>query len=155
MRTLVVYYSRKGHTAGLAGQIAKELGAETDVIVDKNKRGGPVGWLGAGRESMKDVPADIEEPRCDPAGYELVVVGSPVWAGRISTPARAYLRRYAGKFPELAFFVSCAGDNEGVFEYMATLAGKAPKATLVVPNKEQKAGAHPAKVQEFAGKLKV
>jgi len=154
VKTLVVYYSRKGHTAELAGQIAKELGAETEVISDKKDRGGLFGWLGAGKDSTRDIPADIEAPKCGPAGYGLVVVGTPIWAGKISTPARAYLRKYAGKFPELAFFISCSGDNEGMFEYMTSLAGKAPKATLFVPNGEQKKGAHGAKVQEFVGKLK-
>ena len=153
MKTLVVYYSRKGHTAELAGQITKELAADTEVIVDRKKRGGFLGWMSCGKESMRDIPANIEEPKCDPAKYELVVVGTPIWAGRISTPARAYLRRYSGKFPDVAFFISCSGDNEGMFEYMATLAGKAPKATMFVPNGEQKTGAHAAKVQEFIGKL--
>jgi len=154
MRTLVVFYSRKGHTAELAEQIAKELGAETEVIIDKKKRGGLFGWLSAGKESMKDISANIDETKRDPAGYELVVVGTPIWAGRISTPARAYLRRYAGKFPDVAFFISCAGDNKGMFEDMASLAGKAPKATLFVPNKEQKSGRHVAKVNEFVEKLR-
>jgi flavodoxin len=154
MKTLVVYYSRKGHTAQVAEQIAKELGADIDIIVDKKGRGGLGGWLSAGKESMKDIPANIEEPKRDPAGYELVVIGSPIWAGRISTPTRAYLRRYASKFPDVAFFISCFGDNEGMFEYMASLAGKAPKATIFVPNKEQKAGAHAAKVKEFIEKLR-
>jgi flavodoxin len=154
MKTLVVYYSRKGHTAELAGQIAKELGADTEVITDRKKRNGPLGWMSAGRESMGDIPAEIEEPKRDPAGYELVVVGTPVWAGKISTPARAYCRKFAGKFPQLAFFTTSAGENEGTFEHMASLAGKAPKATLSVRNKEQKAGAHADRVREFVGKLK-
>ena len=154
MRTLVVYYSRKGHTAQLAEQIAKELGADTEEIVDRKQRCGPLGWMSSGRESMKDVPAEIEEPKRDPAGYGLVVIGGPVWAGKIATPARSYMRKFSGKLPELAFFTTSAGDNEGTFEHMASLAGKAPKATLSVRNKEQKAGAHAAKVQEFAGKLR-
>jgi len=150
----VVYYSRKGHTAELAGQIARELGADTEEIVDRKQRGGPLGWMSAGRESMKDIPAEIEEPKRDPAGYELVVIGGPVWAGKIATPARAYMRKFTGKLPETAFFTTSAGENEGTFEHMASLSGKAPKATLAVPNREQKAGAHAAKVQEFVGKLK-
>ena len=154
MKTLVVYYSRKGHTAELAGRIAKELGADTEEIVDRKKRGGPLGWMSAGRESMSDIPADIEEPKRDPAGYGLVVIGTPVWAGKISTPARAYCRKFAGRFPELGFFTTSAGENEGTFEHMASLAGKAPKATLSVRNKEQKAGAHADRVREFVGKLK-
>ena len=154
MRTLVVYYSRKGHTAELAGQIARELGADTEEIVDRKQRGGPLGWMSAGRESMKDVPAEIEEPKRDPAGYELVVIGGPVWAGKIATPARSYMRKFTGKLPETAFFTTSAGENESTFEHMASLAGKAPKATLSVRNKEQKAGAHAAKVQEFVGKLR-
>jgi len=155
MKALVVYYSRKGHTAQIAEQIAKELGAETDVIIDKKKRGGPFGFLGSGKDSMNDVPADIEEPKRDPAGYELVVVGTPIWAGQACTPARAYIRKFSGRFPEVAFFISCSGNYKTTLEDLAKMAGKAPKATLVVTNGEQKNGAHAAKVEEFVGKLRV
>jgi len=154
MKTLVVYYSRKGHTAQVAEQIARELGADTESITDKKKRSGIFGWLGAGKDATREIPADIEEPKKDPAGYDLVVVGTPVWAHRMSTPALAYLKRYSGKFPSVAFFINCGGNYRQTLETMATLAGKAPVATLVVLDKQMGRGEHVAKINEFTGKLK-
>jgi len=154
MRTLVVHYSRTGHAAQVAGQIAKELGADTELIVDKMKHGGILGWLRAGKDATREIPADIAEPQKDPAGYELVVIGTPIWAHRMSTPVLAYLKRFSGKLPAVAFFLTCSGNYQRTLETMAVLAGKSPKATLVVFERELKRGEHAAKLQEFVGKLK-
>ena len=149
----MVYYSRTGHAAQVADQIAKELGADTERLVDKTKRSGILGWLRSGRDASREIPADIEEPKKDPAGYDLVVVGTPVWAHRMSTPALACLKRYSGKLPAVAFFITCAGNYQQTLETMGGLAGKAPMATLVVLDRELKRGEHAVKLQEFVGKL--
>jgi len=46
-----------------------------------------------GRDAFLGREADIREPLKDPAGYDLVTVGTPVWSWSLSTPVRAYLAR--------------------------------------------------------------
>jgi len=153
MKALVVHYSRTGNTEKVANELAQALGADTETIIDKKNRKGPIGWLVAGKDSTKKIPADIEEPKKDPSWYDLVVIGTPVWAWTVSAPVLAYLNRFSGKFPEVAFFLTYDGNMEKTFEDMTVAAGRQPKATLAVHVKELKRGEHSQKVKEFVAKL--
>jgi flavodoxin len=153
MKALVVYYSRTGNTEKVANEIAQALGADTETIIDKKSRKGPIGWLSAGKDSTRKIPADIEEPKKEPSAYELVVIGTPVWAWTVSAPVLAYLNKFTGKLPEVAFFLTYDGNMEKTFEDMTAAAGKTPKATLAVHHKELKRGAHAGQVKEFVAKL--
>jgi len=150
---LVVHYSRTGNTEKVTGEIAKALGADTETIIDKKSRKGPIGWLSAGKDSTRKVPADIEEPKYDPSGFDLVVIGTPVWAWTVSAPVLAYLQKFSGKFPEVAFFLTFDGNMEKTFADMAAAAGKQPKATLAVHTRDIKSEAFVQQIKDFAGKL--
>jgi hypothetical protein len=55
----------------------------------------------------KAPPVDCER---DPADYSVVIIGSPVWAGRLSAPMRSYLTRFPGRIgPVAALWVSGSG----------------------------------------------
>jgi len=153
MKVLVAYYTRTGNTEKVAVEMAKALGADAEAIIDKKSRKGPIGWLSAGKDSTKKIPADIEEPKKDPTWYDLVVIGTPVWAWTVSAPVLAYLNRFSGKFPEVAFFLTFDGNMEKTFGDMAAAAGRKPKATLAVHAKHIKSGEHVQKIKEFAAKL--
>jgi flavodoxin len=153
MKTLVVHYSRTGNTGKLAAEIAQALGADTETIIDKKKRSGPIGYLLAGRDATRKVAAQIEEPKKDPSWYDLVVIGTPVWAWTVSAPVRAYLQKYAGKFPEVAFFLTHGGNFEKTFDDMAAAAKRQPKATLAVFEKDLRKGGHVQQEKEFVAKL--
>jgi len=45
MKTLVAYYSRTGNTKKVAVEIAKNLKADIDEIIDKKDRSGMIGWI--------------------------------------------------------------------------------------------------------------
>ena len=153
MKALVVHYSRTGNTEKVAAEIAKALGADSETIIDRKNRKGPIGWLTAGRDSTRKTPADIEEPKHDPSGYDLVVIGTPVWAWTVSAPVLAYLNKFTKKFPEVAFFLTYDGNMEKTFSDMAAAAGRQPKATLAVLAKDIKSGAFAQQVKDFAAKL--
>ncbi len=155
MKTLVVHYSRTGNTEKAAAELARVLGADTETIIDRKNRKGLIGWLAAGKDSTKKIPAPIDEPKKDPKWYDLVVIGTPVWAWTVSAPVLAYLQKFEGNFPEVAFFLTYDGSMEKTFGDMAAAAGKQPKATLAVHAKDIKSGEFLAKVKEFAAKLTV
>ena len=153
MKALVVHYSRTGSTEKVAAEIAQALAADTETIIDKKNRKGPIGWLTAGRDSTRKTPADIEEPKHDPSGYDLVVIGTPVWAWTVSAPVLAYLNKFTKKFPEVAFFLTYDGNMEKTFSDMAAAAGKQPKATMAVHARHLKKGEHVGQIKEFVAKL--
>jgi flavodoxin len=153
MKALVVHYSRTGNTEKVAREIAEALGADTETIIDQKNRKGPIGWLSAGKDSTRKIPAQIEEPKKDPSAYDLVVIGTPVWAWTVSAPVRAYLNRFSGKFTQVAFFLTHGGNPDRTFDEMAAAAGKQPKATLALHEKEIGSGEYIQKVKEFAARI--
>ena len=142
-RILVVYYSRSGNTAKVARGITGICGADCEEIRDSAVRSGLVGWFLSGREAWLGRAAPIEPPSCDPQEYDLVVVGSPLWAGRLSSPVRSYLQGQRGRIPQVAAFITRGGTNpRKAFEEIERLAGKAPVATLTLTERELGRGAH-------------
>jgi flavodoxin len=154
MRTLVVYFSRSGTTDKVAGEIARALGADIERITDHEDRSGFAGYMRSGRQALKEVPVAIDEPRHDPAGYGLVVVGTPVWAYKMCSPVRTYLANYASRIKDAAFFCTADRREERTLEDMAQLAGKRPRATLVVYKKAVLKNGHLEKVREFVSALR-
>jgi len=142
MKTLVVYYSRTGHTKALAQEIGTKLGAEIDEIADKKPRKGVIGWLGAGKDATSGKPTEIEFGK-DASAYDLVVAGTPVWGGSMAPAIRSYLTK--NKLGRTAFFCSCKAGPGKAFEEMQALAGR-PVATLAL--KEKEAGDN-AKIEDF------
>jgi flavodoxin len=153
MRTLVVYFSRSGTTEKVAGEIARALGADIERITDREDRSGFGGYMRSGRQALKDVLVGIDEPRKDPGNYDLVVVGTPVWAYKMCSPVRAYLTRYASRIKEAAFFCTADRKEERTLEDMARLAGRQSRASMTVYRKAVMRNGHLAKVREFVSAL--
>ncbi|MFH1248895.1 MAG: NAD(P)H-dependent oxidoreductase [archaeon] len=86
MKTLVVYYSRTGTTKKVASEIASILKCGIEEIIDLKNRSGPIGWINAGRDGMKKILSDISRIKKNPADYDLVIIGTPIWGGNVSPP---------------------------------------------------------------------
>ena len=85
MKTLVVYYSRTGNTKFVAEEITAELGADIEEVVDLKKRDGKMGYLSASRDATGNRQTNIAETKRNPADYDLIVIGTPVWFWRPSS----------------------------------------------------------------------
>jgi len=151
---LVVYYSRTGTTRKVAEALARELGADLEEIVDRKPRGGAARFVVAGKDAALKRATGIEEPGRDPASCDLVVVGTPVWAGTMSCAVRTYLLREKERLPKVAFFLTTGRSGaDRTFRHMAEVCGKAPEATLGLRAKEVRKDTCLEKVRAFAGTL--
>lgn len=150
-RILVVFHSRTGTTRRVAQAIADSLKADIEEIVDRKKRTGPFGYLGAGRDALRRRLTPIGEPARDPSDYDFVVVGTPIWVGRMSSPVRTYLDRHRGRFAAAGYFCTCGGKNNdaALFADMAEVSGCIPRAVLAVTDAEEAKGAEWEKVRAF------
>jgi flavodoxin len=110
-KTLVVYYSLSGNTARVARDIAKRAGADLESIRDRDHGVGFFGYLKDCFDALTGKAARIAPLSRDPAGYDLTVIGGPVWVGRMTPAVRAYLQQTCGRFGRLAFFVT-SGDTD-------------------------------------------
>ncbi len=154
MKVLVTYYSRSGTTRRLAEAIAEGLGCEIEAIEDLRNRRGLFGFLLAGFDATMGRLTRLKPLQKNPADYDLVAVGSPVWAGTVSAPIRTYLTENAARLPRVAFFLT-SGDavQEKALAQMAASAGKQAQATLTLTSAQIDKGEHGAEVKRFVEAL--
>jgi len=163
MKVLMVYYSRSGVTRKATEQIAEVLrqasGAEVEVeeITEDKDRGGFLGGLGAGKDAILKRAVAIEPVKADAAGFDLVAIGTPVWAWTACPPVQTFCRQHGKKAGKVAFYCTMGklGDK-GAFKTMEELCGKAPVATLALIDRHVKKDDpdnHLAKVREFAEQI--
>jgi len=150
MKTLVVYYSLTGHTKGIAEAIAGELSADIEQIKDMKSRAGRFVMFWSGRDALFKRPGLIQPTQKEPCKYDLVVLGTPVWAWAISSPVRAYIMQHASSLKQVAFFCTEGGSGgKRAFGQMGELIGKQPVATLEVTESDLKTGADNDKLKPF------
>ncbi|MFZ2310682.1 MAG: flavodoxin [Patescibacteria group bacterium] len=130
MKTLIAYYSRTGNTARVAKDLATQLGADSEEIIDQKNRSGIWGWLIAGRDGMKKRLTEISNPVHNPADYDLVILGSPVWGWDMVPAVRTYLDKGKGNFKEMALFVTSGNtDVAKIISSFEEVIGKKMKAS--------------------------
>ena len=134
MKSLVAYYSRTNITKKLAEDMAETLKADIEEITDGTLRK----W------------AETYEARYpDPEDYDVVYLGTPVWAGKSSTPLISYIKNNEGRFREVRFFATAgSGGFDTTFKQLEKYA-KAPQKTLALTTKEVKKETYQDKLQEF------
>jgi hypothetical protein len=154
MRTLIAYYSQTGTTRAVAEALARELSADVEEIRCGRYRAGFLGYVKAAYDSWSGRLPAIEPPLRDPSGYDLVVVGGPVWMMHAATPVRAFLRERAGRLPALALFLTYSGSpTDKALREMEASAGSAAKAAVALRDVDVRAGKHKPAVAAFAAKL--
>ncbi|MFA5163428.1 MAG: flavodoxin [Patescibacteria group bacterium] len=150
MKILIAFYSRTGLTKKLSLSLAEKIGADLEEIIDHNPRSGVLGYIVSGREAISKKLAQIEAPRLNPADYDLVIIGTPLWAGTMSSPIRAYLDRFKSSFKALACFTTQQGvGQEKIFKILADFIGLKPLAVMSVLSKEVVRGDYQEKINEF------
>jgi flavodoxin len=155
MKTLILYYSRTGTTKIAAEKIAAALCADIEEIIDKKDRSGPMGWILSGRDAMKKNLTETGPLKKILSAYDLVVVGTPVWAGTMTPAIRTVLAEQKQNLKKLAFFTTQGGANEQkVFNDLEELCGLKPIAKMFLPTKVVKHNQIEEKVKEFADKCK-
>jgi flavodoxin len=128
MKSLVVYYSRTGNTKFVAEEVAAELGADLEEIVDLKSRNGRLGWLSASRDATGNRITEIAETQRNPADYDLVVLGTPVWAWSPSAAVKSYIAKRDLSGMTVALFFTMDNNPRGAVEKTKKLL---PNSTVV------------------------
>jgi len=108
MKTLVVYYSRTGNTKFVAEKIATQLNADICEVIDKKSRRGRLGFVRGGYESIRKKLAEIEVSKTID-NYDLLIIGSPVWANGITPAIRTFIYHNDFSNKQIACFVTLKG----------------------------------------------
>lgn len=119
---LCLYYSRTGKTKQAMEEIALALDAEIVGIQDEINRAGTMGFLMSGLDAVRKNTHRLKRFETDKPlnEYRLVILGTPVWAGRCSAVMRGFLKRRGQELPDTAYVVTRSSDqrNEDVFRQM-------------------------------------
>ncbi|MBN1857503.1 MAG: hypothetical protein JW846_11195 [Dehalococcoidia bacterium] len=157
MKTLVVYYSRTGHTRKIADEISAALEADVEELKDDVNRGGPVGFVKSGREAKAGTLVNLTPLAYEPSTYDLVVVGTPVWARTMSSPVRTFLLNNDLGNAKVAWFCTVGASSQSFmtscFEAMTGESGLSPVATAGFSAKDVRSN-HSQAIADFAAALK-
>lgn len=119
---LCIYYSNSGNTRRTMKEVADALGAEIAAISDDVDRSGWRGYLRSGMDAMRrstpPIKALVTEKPLEE--YKMVILGTPVWAGRCASPVRGFLKRRGLELPRVSYVLTRKGPRrcESIYEQM-------------------------------------
>lgn len=150
MKILIVDYSWTGMTRRVALDMARKLGAEHAAIRDARPRRGLSGRIRSALEAVFRCHPAIVYDGPDPAAFDLVIVGTPVWASRMASPVRTFLRDYGARIRKPAVFCTYAGSGAMAAALtMGQLLPVPPVDTLLIRDSEIASGTFHRHIAEF------
>ena len=117
-KSLVIYYSLEGNTALIAKAIAETLHAdllELQLVKSIPNKGFFKFFWGGKQVMMKERP-ELQPFSVNPADYDLIVLGSPVWAGSYVPAFRTFFAQSPLKGKQIALFCCYGGSAGKTFE---------------------------------------
>ena len=112
-KILVVYYSLTGNTKFIAETIAESINADIlklKPVKELNAEGGMKYFWGGFQATMKKKPK-LEPFDINPLDYDLIFIGSPVWAWRQSPPINSFLKKFDLSGKKIALWMCAGGDG--------------------------------------------
>lgn len=143
MKILIVCFSFSGNNRLLAEHLTGRLSADLCFIVEKKRRTILTIFLDMifRREPI------IEPLEKSPAGYDHVVLVSPVWESKVAHPMITFIKNEIAALSDYSFATFCGyarpGQAEMIAKELSALAGHPPKAVLelrtrdLVPGEEK------------------
>ena len=103
-------------------EVAEALDCECLEIRDKVERSGTMGYLRCCFDAMHKRTSAVSRPKCQKplSDYKLVILGTPVWAGRCSSVIRGFLKRRGYEIQNAAYLITHKSeqDYKDVFRQM-------------------------------------
>lgn len=152
MKKAVVFYSLSGNTQAAAKEIAEGIGADLIELklvkpfpTEKSKQlalGGMQAMFGM-KPAIQELSKNIKE-------YDVLILGTPIWAGTIAAPVHSFLNKYQILDKIVAVFIfSGGGDNK---RCIAKLSKRLPrlKVEVALANRDSDLAIHNAdKIHHF------
>lgn len=152
MKKAVVFYSLSGNTQAAAKEIAEGIGADLIELklvkpfpTEKSKQlalGGMQAIFGM-KPAIQELSKNIKE-------YDVLILGTPIWAGTIAAPVHSFLNKYQVLDKIVAVFTfSGGGDNK---RCIAKLSKRLPrlKVEVALANRDSDLAIHNAdKIHHF------
>jgi flavodoxin len=131
MKTLVVYYSLEGNTKRIAELIhQKYQGDLLELIPEKeNPKEGFGKYFWGGKSVIFKESPKLISALPDPKDYDLIFIGSPLWAGSYAPSVHTLLNTVSFEGKNLALFICHSGG--GTESTLNNFKKQLPKSKLV------------------------
>lgn len=154
MRSLVVYYSKTNNTKKVADLISSNLDSDLIEIKDNEDRDGILNYIKSGYHAFKKKKTEISYEECDIDSYDLILIGTPIWAGSISPAVRTYIDSNKNKFKKVSFFSTVGSTSpDSTFKEMEELSEKTPISILSIKKTEFEDNSYISKAENFCNDI--
>jgi flavodoxin len=115
MKVAVVYYSMSSNTEYIAKLLQDKYKCDLIKLTPKKEypdKGFKKFFWGGKSALMKETP-ELEDYKFDSKKYDMVIIGSPIWAGNYTPPIRTFINEYKDKIndKQIAAFFCCSGGS--------------------------------------------
>ena len=101
MKSIVVYYSRKGSNKFLAEKIARQFSCDLEQIRPKSNAFSLI---------LTNINTGIKKLSSDISAYDRVIMVGPIFMGRFIPPLKSFVMKYKDQINQLVF-VTCCGST--------------------------------------------
>ena len=126
MKTAVVFYSMHGNVRYVSEKVAKELGADLIELIPIKAypdKGAMQFIWGGSAVTFKKKP-ELEPYSFNASDYDLVIIGTPVWASNFTPPLRTFFENNDLTGKKIAVIATSAGgDSAKCVEAVKAAAG--------------------------------
>jgi flavodoxin len=110
MKISIIYNSYSGNTRSVAEKVHAACGGELIEVVSKEYSSKITAYTIGCYRAMKGISDPIEPKAIDVASDDLIVIGTPVWAGRATPAINAAVAALQGCKGKIAvIFATCGG----------------------------------------------
>lgn len=155
MKKLIVYYSLNGNTEYAAKLLAEKTGGDLIRLIPASQpaKQGPLKFIKGGFSALWHETPSLEPLNIDLNDYELIIIGTPIWAGTYTPAIGSFLKQYNLKDKKIAIFVSSSsGEGEKTIQQLKDKVGSCiSSVSLLDPLSHQDTAGK--KIEEFANKI--
>lgn len=115
MKTAIVFYSMNGNVRSVAEKVAADTGADMIELIPKKAypdKGMRKFMWGGAAVTFKAKP-DLEPYTFKKDDYDMIILGSPVWAGTFTPPLRTFLDGNDLSGKKIAVIATSSGGDAG------------------------------------------
>lgn len=130
-KILVLYYSQTGNTRTLAQEFQSRLGADIDEVIPTDPYDGTFEETVARglKEREQGILPELQKLNVNPADYDIIFLGYPIWYGTYAPPISALLEEYDFSGKKIVPF--CTFGSGGLDTSSKSLASALDNAAVV------------------------
>ncbi|WAC05437.1 MAG: ArsR family transcriptional regulator [Methanoregula sp.] len=113
MSRCIIYHSHSGATRRIAKKLKVACGGDLIEVMPRKKYNALTLYLLGGYRALKDAEDPIEQKKIDVARYDMIVLGSPVWAGKPTPAINAAIAALRGCEGKTAIIFATCKSNPG------------------------------------------